>query len=213
MSEIPKLVAKNEKQKEYIRAIKNHQLIIADGLAGTGKTSLACAMAVQALRKKETEKIIITRPLLECGQKFAFLPGSLNEKMYPYVDMIFQELKKWSTKEEFKKWESEDRIEIGAIELMRGRNFVDCYIIIDEIENATYQQIKMLLTRITESCKMIMIGDASQSDLNEEYPPIVGVYEQLKISNINELAIVEFGIDDIVRSDIVSKILKALRHY
>ena len=151
--------------------------------------------------------------MLECGNKFPFLPGSYIEKISPYLYMIDNEINKWAAQDEIRKWESEQKIERCAIELMRGRNFENCYVLIDEIENASYQQIKMLLTRITESCKMIMMGDASQTDLKEEYPPISSVMDQLLYSKIEDLAIIEFGLNDIVRSDIVAQILKCLKNF
>lgn len=203
------VVAKNAEQKEYIKAILNHEIIICDGVAGVGKTHIAIGMAIHALDRGQIDRIVITRPAVEAGEKLGFLPGDLNSKLDPYVRPIFDELEYYCNKREIYQLRREGKIEICPLALMRGRTFANSYIIGDELQNATFKQIRMLLFRIGMNSKMILTGDTTQTDL-----PIRDTGGFLRVSEaleeIEGISVIRLSESAIVRNPIIGKILQKL---
>jgi len=157
--------ARSPNQKEVLRDIKENDLVFCDGLAGSGKTHLSVGAAVQHFMNNEVEKIVITRPIVQAGERLGFLPGTAEQKLDPYLCPIFDELKHFMSHEEIASFKNQRQIEIVPLALMRGRNFHNSFIIGDEMQNATYQQMKMLITRLGMGSKLIISGDLTQSDL------------------------------------------------
>lgn len=203
------LVAKNEKQKQYIRLIKEKTIIFAIGEAGTGKSYVSTSLALQELKAEKIEKIIITRPIVQVDEDLGFLPGDLHEKINPYVLPIYNILKDYIDQKELTLLIEEKRIEIIPLAFMRGHTFSNCYVLCDEMENATYNQLKTLLTRLGPQGKLIINGDVTQSDLpyyqRGALQDIIDSLEELE-----EVGIVEFERADIVRHTLIGKILDKL---
>ena len=166
--------------------------------------------AISALNRKEYERIVITRPVVEAGRGLGFLPGSLVEKIQPYLVPIVEEMKLYLTPETYNSLRATNRIEMCPLEYMRGRNFHNTFMILDEAQNATYEQIKMFLTRIGMNSKAVINGDVTQTDLRDG---IQGGLDSCmdRLDNLNGVSICELDAEDIVRSSIISKILKRLR--
>ena len=202
------VLPRSEKQKRYVRALRNSEVIISSGPAGTGKTYLAVAVALTMLLDKKIEKIILSRPAVEAGERLGFLPGDMREKVDPYLRPLYDALYDLLDFEKIQK-----RIEIGDIEIaplafMRGRTLKNSFAILDEAQNATDTQIKMFLTRIGENSKIIINGDPSQIDLpNKSLSGLKKSKEILK--HLNEISMIDFDHTDVVRHPLVSKIVKA----
>ena len=202
------VIPRSEKQKKYVRALKNSEIIISAGPAGTGKTFLAVAVGLTMLLEKKIERIILSRPAVEAGERLGFLPGDMREKVDPYLRPLYDSLYDLLDYEKIQK-----RIEIGDIEIaplafMRGRTLKNSFAILDEAQNATDTQIKMFLTRIGENSKIVINGDPSQIDLPNK--SLSGLNRSKKIlGNLNEISIVDFDHSDVVRHPLVSKIVKA----
>lgn len=194
------LIPKTENQKLYIDAINSSQQVIVLGPSGTGKTYIAATAAANAYALKQIDKIVITRPNVSVGKDLGYLPGSLEEKYAPWVLPVFEVLEKQLGKGVVETGVKNGNIEMAPLATMRGRSFRDAFVIVDESQNITIHEIKMLLTRIGENCKIILNGDTRQSDIKE----------QSGLSKIMHLAkkyhmdvpVIEFTVDDIVRSDI-----------
>lgn len=212
MNEVPKLVAKNEKQKEYIRAIKENSVILCKGPAGTAKTSCAAYCAVQDLRKNNIEQIIVTRPLMMAGEEFGILPGTLDEKFDPFVAPIKYEIQKWSTDKEFKQWHDEKKIKYIPLSFTRGLNYHNSFIILDEAQNATKKELILLLTRLGQDSKCVITGDLSQSDFKyqDQLNNLAFSYAFDMLYDLEGVATIEFTNRDIVRNDLIGKILNIL---
>jgi len=199
------LVAKNDRQKRYINAIDRSEVIFATGPAGTGKTYIAGAKAVEMLRSRKVEKIYITRPAVEAGESLGFLPGELEEKYEPYLAAFRDVLN-----ERMGKGAVECQIKLGNIEglpfaYMRGRTFKNCVVILDEAQNATKAQMKLFLTRIGENCKVIINGDESQADIRDS-----GFMDAVsRVSHIPSVTVVRFDNRDVVRSSFVAEVVAA----
>ena len=200
--------AKTVGQQKYVEAIKKNTVVFGVGPAGTGKTFLAVAMAVQALKSKQISKIILTRPAVEAGEKLGFLPGDLQSKIDPYLRPLYDALLEMLGGESFNRFCEKNIIEIAPLAYMRGRTLDDAFIILDEAQNTTPEQMKMFLTRLGNNSKAIVTGDTSQIDL-----PFIkksGLVEAIGILNdIEGIQIFKFSHKDVVRHPLVQKIILA----
>ena len=204
--------AKTYGQKEYVNAIKENTIVFGIGPAGTGKTYLAVAMAVTAFRNKEVNRIIITRPAVEAGEKLGFLPGDLQNKVDPYLRPLYDALYEILGLENYQKYMEKGMIEIAPLAYMRGRTLDDSFIILDEAQNTTPEQMKMFLTRIGYSSKAIVTGDITQIDLPGDKKS--GLKEVIKIlKGIKGIEFVFLTEKDVTRHELVQKIIKAYEKY
>ncbi len=202
------VIPRSERQKKYVRALKESDIIISAGPAGTGKTYLAVAVALTMLLEKKIERIILSRPAVEAGERLGFLPGDMKEKVDPYLRPLYDSLYDLLDFEKIQK-----RIEIGDIEIapiafMRGRTLKNSFAILDEAQNATDTQIKMFLTRIGENSKIVINGDPSQIDLPNKSQSGLNRSKKL-LGHLEEISVVDFDHNDVVRHPLVSKIVKA----
>ena len=202
------VIPRSEKQKNYVRALKEKQVIISSGPAGTGKTFLAVAVALTMLLEKKIERIILSRPAVEAGERLGFLPGDMRDKVDPYLRPLYDSLYDLLDFEKIQKKIEIGDIEIAPLAFMRGRTLKNSFAILDEAQNATDTQIKMFLTRIGENSKIVINGDPSQVDLpNKSYS---GLKRSKKIlGHLKEIEIIDFDHTDVVRHPLVSKIVKA----
>lgn len=202
------LSAKTESQRRYINAIKNFQLVFGRGPAGTGKTYIACAIAAEMLESKLVEQIILTRPAVEAGEEFGFIPGTLNEKYEPYLTPVRSVFEERLGKSYFEYLLKVGKIKAVPLAFMRGMTFNDSFVILDEAQNTTLKQMKMFLTRIGTNCKTVIDGDDEQVDI----AGASGLTDSIaRISYIPAVKVVQFTDDDIVRSGLVAEIIKAYR--
>lgn len=199
-------------QYQYVRAIQSHELTFAVGPAGTGKTYLAMALAVVALRNKEIERIVLTRPAVEAGEKLGFLPGDLSQKVDPYLRPLFDALFDMMGGEAAGKLQERGLLEIAPLAYMRGRTLSDSFIILDEAQNTTTEQMKMFLTRLGSGSRAVVTGDVTQTDL--PYGKQSGLLQALDVlSGIPDIAIVHLTRADVVRHDLVQTVVKAYETY
>ncbi len=195
-------------QKKYLEAIRQNTVTLGVGPAGTGKTYLAVAMAVTAFRKKEVERIILTRPAVEAGEKLGFLPGDLQQKVDPYLRPLYDALFDMLGPEAFARCQERGNIEVAPLAYMRGRTLDDSFIILDEAQNATKEQMKMFLTRLGFHSKMVVTGDITQIDLPDGKKS--GLIEATRIlKNIPDIAICRLTGKDVVRHSLVQEIIRA----
>lgn len=200
--------AKTLGQRFYIDALKKSELTICSGPAGSGKTFLAVVMAVKAFKNREVSKIIITRPAIEAGEKLGFLPGDMKEKVDPYMRPVFDALNICLGPEMFEKYYEKEVIEVSPLAFMRGRNLDDAFVILDEAQNTTSEQMKMFLTRIGINCRVCVCGDFTQIDLPRNIKS--GLIDSIEVlSGIDEIEIIKLQNRDIVRNSLVQKIVKA----
>lgn len=200
--------AKTIGQKNYIKAIENNTIVMGVGPAGTGKTYLAVAMAVKAFKAHEINKIILTRPAVEAGEKLGFLPGDLQNKVDPYLRPLYDALFDMFGAETFSKHMERGSIEVAPLAYMRGRTLDDSFIILDEAQNTTREQIKMFLTRLGFNSKMVITGDITQIDLPDSRKS--GLIDAMNIlKNVNDICITKFTERDVVRHKLVQDIIKA----
>ncbi len=199
-------------QKKYIEAIKDKMIVFGLGPAGTGKTYLAMAMAITAFKNHEVERIILTRPAIEAGEKLGFLPGDLQSKVDPYLRPLYDALYQIMGAENFQKNMEKGLIEVAPLAYMRGRTLDNAYIILDEAQNTTPAQMKMFLTRIGFGSKVIVTGDASQKDLAVGTQSGLDVAERV-LGRINDIAFIRMTSRDVVRHPLVQKIVKAYEDY
>lgn len=199
-------------QKKYIETIKDNTIIFGVGPAGTGKTYLAVAMAVRAFRAHDVERIVLTRPAVEAGEKLGFLPGDLQEKVDPYLRPLYDALFDMLGAENVQRYLERGDIEVAPLAYMRGRTLEDAFIILDEAQNTTPEQMKMFLTRLGLHSKAVVTGDLTQTDLLEHKKS--GLSEAVKILNdIEDIGIVELTPQDVVRHILVQKIIAAYDTY
>jgi len=195
-------------QKKYLEAIKNNTITLGAGPAGTGKTYLAVAMAVNAFRAKEVNRIILTRPAVEAGEKLGFLPGDLQQKVDPYLRPLYDALFDMLGAESFQRYQERGSIEVAPLAYMRGRTLDDSFIILDEAQNTTREQMKMFLTRLGFNSKIVVTGDVTQIDLPDGKKS--GLVEAMRIlKGIDDIAINVFTEKDVVRHRLVQDIIKA----
>ncbi|HEY3940470.1 MAG TPA: PhoH family protein [Bryobacteraceae bacterium] len=206
------LAPKTVNQRRYVDAIENHDLTIGIGPAGTGKTYLAVAMAVAALLNKRVGRIVLTRPAVEAGEHLGFLPGTLQEKIDPYLRPLYDALFEMIDAEKVEKLLERNVIEIAPLAFMRGRTLNDCFIILDEAQNTTSEQMKMILTRQGFNSKMVVTGDQTQIDLpGGRKSGLLNAVEVLR--GVEGIAFVTFDDKDVVRHPLVQRIVKAYDRY
>ena len=202
------VIARSDKQSEYIKALRENEITMALGPAGTGKSFLAVSVGITLLMEKKVERVILSRPAVEAGEKLGFLPGDMKEKVDPYLRPLYDALYDLFGFEKIQKKIDCGEIEIAPLAFMRGRTLKNSFAILDEAQNATATQIKMFLTRIGENSKLVVNGDPSQIDLiNKSHS---GLIKSKKIlSKINQIKIIEFNHKDVVRHPLISKIIQA----
>lgn len=207
---------KSESQREYVRMLEdnNYKLIIANGAAGTGKTLLACQSAIQELNDGEKDKIIITRPIVPVEEDLGFLPGTINKKMDPWTRPIMDIFNDFHSKSNIKTMMKDNTIEISPLGFMRGRTFRNAFIIADEMQNCSPNQMLMLLTRLGENSKIVITGDLKQCDKDwsglKDLLEKLELYYELEVDKMKEdgIGIIEFSNNDVQRSKLVSQVLK-----
>tara|TARA_B100000941_G_C28498662_1_gene552587 strand:+ start:140 stop:1144 length:1005 start_codon:yes stop_codon:yes gene_type:complete len=205
------VIARSNKQSDYIKALKENNIIISLGPAGTGKSFLAVSVGVTLLMEKKIDRVILSRPAVEAGEKLGFLPGDMKEKVDPYLRPLYDALYELFGADKIDKKIASGEIEIAPLAFMRGRTLKNCFAILDEAQNATETQIKMFLTRIGENSKLVVNGDPSQIDLiNKSQSGLIKSQEILK--NLKEIKIIEFDDKDVVRHPLVSKIIRAYQN-
>ncbi len=202
------VIPRSKKQKEYVKALKNNQIVMSLGPAGTGKTYLAVAVALTMLLDKKVERIILSRPAVEAGERLGFLPGDMKEKIDPYLRPLYDSLHDLFDYDKIQRKIETGEIEIAPLAFMRGRTLKNSFAILDEAQNATRTQIKMFLTRIGENSKLVVNGDPSQIDLPNKNNS--GLIESQKIlKGIKEISIINFDHNDVIRHPLVTKIVEA----
>ena len=202
------VIARSKKQSDYIKALKENDIVISLGPAGTGKSFLAVSVAVSLLMEKKVERVILSRPAVEAGEKLGFLPGDMKEKVDPYLRPLYDALYELFGSDKIDKKIATGEIEIAPLDFLWGRTLKNCFAILDEAQNATETQIKMFLTRIGENSKLVVNGDPSQIDLiNKLQSGLIKSKNILK--DLNEIKIIEFDHTDVVRHPLVSKIIRA----
>jgi phosphate starvation-inducible PhoH-like protein len=207
-----RLKPRSENQKEYIRTIAESTIIFCQGLAGSGKTHIAIGMALEYLLENKVNRIIITRPVLEAGEKIGYLPGTAEEKLHPYLLPIIDEINYFISHAQYASLKLNNKIEVVPLGLMRGRNFHNCFIVADECQNASYEQLKMLLTRVGTQSKLVLTGDIGQSDLSRH---LQGGFIDLinALDGVEGIGNSKLESSDIVRNPIIAKILSRLDSY
>jgi len=202
------ITPKTTGQKQYVDAIRNYDIVFGIGPAGTGKTYLAMAMAVQALQRQEVSRIILTRPAVEAGERLGFLPGDMVEKISPYLRPLYDALYDMMEVDKIERYIERGIIEVAPLAFMRGRTLNDSFIILDEAQNSTQEQMKMFLTRLGFDSKTVITGDVTQVDLPVDKPSgLVQVQNLLK--HIDGIAFIHFTGQDVVRHELVQQIIEA----
>ena len=195
-------------QKKYIQALKTHELVFGVGPAGTGKTYLAVAMAVVAFKNKEVERIILTRPAVEAGEKLGFLPGDLQNKVDPYLRPLYDALQEFFGLETYKQLMERGAIEVAPLAYMRGRTLNNAFIILDEAQNCSIEQMKMFLTRFGEGSRIVVTGDVTQIDLPKE--KMSGLVHAVRVlEGVEGISVVKLTHKDVVRHELVQRIIQA----
>ncbi len=203
---------KTIKQREYVKAIETSDLVFGLGPAGTGKTYLAVALAIVALREKTVSRIVLTRPVVEAGESLGFLPGDIQAKVNPYFRPLYDALNEMLEFEKYQKYMEKNVIEIAPLAYMRGRTLNDSFIILDEAQNTTPEQMKMFLTRLGEGSKAVITGDLTQVDLPSNKKSGLKDVERI-LKGIKSIKFTHFSKHDVVRHDLVQKIIEAYENY
>ena len=204
------VIPRSKRQKEYVEALRTKQIVVSLGPAGTGKTYLAVAVALTMLLEKKVERIILSRPAVEAGERLGFLPGDMKEKIDPYLRPLYDSLNDLLDYDKIQRKIESGEIEIAPLAFMRGRTLKNSFAILDEAQNATQTQIKMFLTRIGENSKLVVNGDPSQIDLpNKKQSGLVETQKILK--DIKEISIINFDHNDVIRHPLVTKIVEAYK--
>jgi phosphate starvation-inducible PhoH-like protein len=202
------IVPKTLGQKGYLQAIRKHDVTLGIGPAGTGKTYLAMAEAVSALLKNQVRRMILTRPAVEAGEALGFLPGDLREKLLPYLRPLYDAMYDMLDRDDVARLVEKGVIEIAPLAYMRGRTLNEAFIILDEAQNTTAEQMMMMLTRLGDGSKMVVTGDLTQTDLPRSKPSGLSQAQQI-LADIPEIAVFNFGSGDVVRHPLVLRILEA----
>ena len=199
-------------EQEMVKAYFANDLLFAIGPAGTGKTYLAIALAVRALKHREIKRIILTRPAVEAGEKLGFLPGDMSQKVDPYLRPLYDALYELMGTDAYQKLMERGTVEVAPLAFMRGRTLNDAFIILDEAQNATPEQMKMFLTRLGVNSRCVVTGDISQTDLPRDKKS--GLTEAIEILNgVSGIAVVELTSQDVVRHELVQRIVRAYERY
>jgi phosphate starvation-inducible PhoH-like protein len=207
-----RLKPRSDNQKEYLRSIAENSITFCQGVAGSGKTHCAVGLGLEYLLDDKVKKLIITRPVVEAGERIGFLPGDAETKLHPYLLPILDEINYFMPLSQYVSLKMNNKIEIVPLGLMRGRNFNNCFIIADECQNATYEQLKMLITRLGRDSKMVLTGDISQSDLQRHLQG--GFFEMInQLEDIEGIGVSRLQFSDIIRHPIIAKILSRLDSY
>jgi phosphate starvation-inducible PhoH-like protein len=204
--EVPEVKPRTKKQADYLRSIENNVITFGIGVAGSGKSHIALAYAARELESKNIHKIIVTRPIVEAGEKLGFLPGEIGEKTLPYMLPMLDILNKRLGKSTVEYHLKRGNIEFKPLAYLRGTSFENAVVILDEAQNTTESQMKLFLTRIGENCKVIIDGDVEQKDIHERSGLVDGIK---RLNNIPSVGIVQFDFNDVVRSGICKQIIKA----
>lgn len=202
------LVPKSKNQADYIRCVAENDVTLCIGPAGSGKTAIATGLACESLMRNDVSKIIITRPVIESGKGLGFLPGTMLEKINPYMIPILEEMKQYLG-DALLNLKATNIIEICPLEYMRGRNFHNAFMILDEAQNCTFEQIKMFITRIGQNSKVLINGDTNQSDIKSKSGLSLCIN---KLRSVNGIGISELSYQDIQRNGLIGKILDALEN-
>ena len=206
------VISRSKKQKEYVKSLKNNQITMSLGPAGTGKTYLAVAVALSMLLEKKVERIILSRPAVEAGERLGFLPGDMKDKIDPYLRPLYDSLYDLLDYDKIQRKIESGAIEIAPLAFMRGRTLKNSFAILDEAQNATRIQIKMFLTRIGEKSKLVVNGDPSQIDLpNKNQSGLIEAQNILK--DIKEIAVIKFDHQDVIKHPLVTKIVEAYQKH
>lgn len=201
--------SKSENQRRYLKSLENNKITFCEGPAGSGKTYLATVMALQGLQDGLYHKLIISRPLVQSGENTGYLPGGINDKLDPYMKPIYDILDYYLTKQDISELIQDKRLEIVPFAYMRGRNFFNSFILLDEVQNCSYEQLVLALTRYAKGSKMVLTGDIAQSDLPNYKQG--GLYQIMnKLRNTDDIGVIELDNSDIVREPIVRTILEKL---
>lgn len=203
---------KTEGQRQYVEAIKNNTIVFAIGPAGTGKTYLAMAMAVASLKNKEVERLILVRPAVEAGEKLGYLPGTLYEKIDPYLRPLYDALYEMMETEKFHHYMEQGTIEVAPLAYMRGRTLNDSFIVLDEAQNTSPEQMKMFLTRLGFGSKAVITGDVTQIDLPEGKYSGLNIVQKI-LKGIKGVEFVYFDARDVVRHKLVQQIVEAYKRF
>ncbi len=204
--------AKTANQKYYLESIEKNTITIARGPAGTGKTYLAAAMAIKALREKKISRIILSRPVIEAGENLGYLPGDLKEKVDPHFRPLYDSLQDFIGLSKFEQFVRQGIIEITPLAYMRGRTFNESFVVLDEAQNTTLAQMRMILTRLGYGAKMVITGDQTQIDLPNPSDSSLLVLKKI-LGNVDSVKFVELTSDDVVRHDVVRRIINAFDEY
>ncbi|MFN4226890.1 MAG: PhoH family protein [Candidatus Ratteibacteria bacterium] len=207
------VIPKTPTQRKYVEAIRKYDLVVGIGPAGTGKTYLAVACGIEAIKKGYFQKIILTRPALEAGERLGFLPGDLEEKIKPYLQPIYDAIYDLMKYEELRRWQERKIIEIIPLAYMRGRTLSNAFIILDEAQNTSFAQMKMFLTRLGIDSKIVITGDITQIDHPLTFATSGLVEVQKILSNIRGIKFIYFTNKDVVRHKLVKKIINAYEQY
>jgi len=203
-----RIAAQSPNQRAYVEAIKKHDLVFATGFAGTGKTFLAAAMGVNALRDRKVSRLILTRPAVEAGERLGFLPGDLTEKIDPYLRPLYDALYEFMPMERFARARERNEIEIAPLAFLRGRTLNEAFIILDEAQNTTTAQMKMFLTRLGFGSQAVVNGDITQIDLEKgQQSGLIAAREILR--DVQGIGFVDFDEKDVVRHELVQRIVRA----
>lgn len=206
------LVAKTNNQQALIDSINTNTITFCEGPAGSGKTTISIGMAINYLRRKIVTKIILSRPIMQVDEDLGYLPGTADEKLHPFLLPIMDELRNYANKSEVDNWRKDGTIEVVPLALMRGRNFHNSFIIVDEAQNCTYKQLQMALTRTGRESIMVINGDSAQTDL---YKTKQGglTYYMRALHGLESIGVVQLTNDDVIRNPLISKMLDRLAIY
>jgi len=207
-----RITPQSPNQRSYVEAIRNHDLVFATGPAGTGKSYLAVALGVAALRDRKVARLILTRPAVEAGERLGFLPGDLTEKIDPYLRPLYDALYELMPPERFTRAMERGEIEVAPLAFMRGRSLNEAFIILDEAQNSTPAQMKMFLTRLGYGAQAVVNGDVTQVDLEKDQRSGLVVAREI-LKDVEGIAFVDFNERDVVRHELVARIVRAYDRY